>query len=435
MKSFLPWVLLAAIVIVPITAVGQDQYKLYMDQCNRAKQAGNFAAMEVAVVHALRHGPGDEYAWRTLAWAQARQGKWRPSLANAQQNVKRHGVSGWSLAQFADSALGMGDFELARKTLQEADALPRATMNGADVALRDCQDRLRAATEYRTYQLEIRVDLKQGGAAQKPAWLLIPQTNTDQQTFTFVVKNVVSWKPRRVENRDYIEVVQKPGEAFSIEGKLVLKPFCLGTKLDQITAADEPQEFKPYLGKFQNWSWWDPAMPEVAAIARTLKGKTDAETAQNVLNWFRRNIRYDATIKDDPALGQLGTILKLRRGGCHHNSGLFVTLCRAAGVPACVGHGVVLPMHTQPFEMSHPITGHGWAEVYLHGLGWVPVEPTDADSLRLFSANRAFLAFGASNRPADNHHFASSITYEGTEYRLFGLSSFTHVSGRLLAGR
>ena len=57
------------------------------------------------------------------------------------------------------------------------------------------------------------------------------------------------------------------------------------------------------------------------------------ETVENVLAWFRENIRF-GHIEDEPGLGSLGTIIKTHVGGCHHISGLFVTLCRAAGVPA-----------------------------------------------------------------------------------------------------
>jgi hypothetical protein len=127
----------------------------------------------------------------------------------------------------------------------------------------------------------------------------------------------------------------------------------------------------------------------------------------------------------------LGTILKLRYGGCHHNSGLFVTLCRATGVPACVAHGNALPMNDKPFDITNNV-GHGWAEVYINSIGWVPVEPMDADSLRLFTANRAYMAVGASNRPPENHHFSSTIKYASQEYRLFSIQGCEEISGRLV---
>jgi len=422
------WLLVTTALFIR-TAEAQDRYKYYMDLCEQGKRTGDFAKMEEAIQLALRYGRGDEYAWRSLAWAQARQEKWKDSLENALRNIQRNGTTGWSLAQLADSALGYGDFALAGSALAQANRLLPRALAGSEEALKSCADRLLAATGIRTYQLQFKVDLKQGGPAQPPVWLLIPQKETPFQRFTFTVRNAVSCKERHVGIRDYLQVVQNPGEPFFVEGKLVLRPFCLGAKrLEQVPRRECPDELKLYLAEFQNYSWWDPELPEVQSIVPSVKARTSAATVQNILDWFKKNIRYDAGIKDDPALGQLGTILKLRYGGCHHNSGLFVTLCRAAGVPACVAHGNTLPIDDKPFKISPPI-GHGWAEVYINGIGWIPVEPMDADSLRLFTANRAYVSVGASNRPPEDHHFSGSIKHEGEESRVFSIQGCLEIKG------
>jgi hypothetical protein len=246
------------------------------------------------------------------------------------------------------------------------------------------------------------------------------------------VRNAVGYKKRHDDFRDYIEVVQKPDEPFFVEGRLVLRPFCLGAKrLEKVPTSRCPEELKSYLTKFQNRSWWDPKLPEVPSIAQALKDRTSAATVQNILDWFQKNIRYDAGINDDPELGQLGPILKLRHGGCHHNCGLFVTLCRSAGVPACVAHGNQLPLHDKPFEISKPI-GHSWAEVYINGIGWVPVEPMDADSLGLFTVSRAYLSLGASNRPPEHHYYSGSIEHEGKTFRVVSIQHCAKIRGKLV---
>jgi transglutaminase-like putative cysteine protease len=58
-------------------------------------------------------------------------------------------------------------------------------------------------------------------------------------------------------------------------------------------------------------------------------------------------------------------------GECGDYSALFVALCRAAGIPArpVVGR----------WATSSPADWHVWAEFYLPGYGWLPVDPTDAD--------------------------------------------------------
>jgi len=336
------------------------------------------------------------------------------------------------MEQLAESAQGTGDFQLARQALDAAKRLPPDSLEGCEGALKSCTDRLACAIGTRTYDIQFKIVLKQGGPTEKPVWLLIPQTQTQTQSFSYTVENVVSYTERHVGIRDYVEVVQKPGEPLVVQGKMVLRPFCLNSKrLAEVPSGECPSELKCYLTKFQNKSWWDPDLPEVQTIARSVKGRTSAETVQNILDWFKKNIRYDATIKDDPALGQLGTILKLRYGGCHHNCGLFVTLCRAAGVPACVEHGTTLPIDDKEF-ISKSNCGHGWAQVYINGIGWVPVEPMDADSLRMFTANRAYVSVGPSNRPPENHHFSGSIRYDDEEFRMVSIQSSEEIKARLV---
>ena len=65
-------------------------------------------------------------------------------------------------------------------------------------------------------------------------------------------------------------------------------------------------------------------------------------------------------------------------GECRAWSTLFTGLCRAAGVPArhFWGMVIILPDEKNP---KGAIRSHVWAEVYLTGAGWIPVDPQDAN--------------------------------------------------------
>lgn len=71
-----------------------------------------------------------------------------------------------------------------------------------------------------------------------------------------------------------------------------------------------------------------------------------------------------------------------RRGFCEHYAASFVTLMRAAGVPARVvaGYqgGEINPINRT--VIVHQFDAHAWAEVWLEGEGWVRVDPTSAVS-------------------------------------------------------
>lgn len=60
-----------------------EAHREAMQKAEKAKRAGDFAAMAAALRIVLQHGPGDEYAWRGLAWTLDRAGQWQESLAVA----------------------------------------------------------------------------------------------------------------------------------------------------------------------------------------------------------------------------------------------------------------------------------------------------------------------------------------------------------------
>lgn len=390
--------LLAALALTCLPQAGicqnQDTYRHYFEIAEREKKAGNFAGMEAALKSAFQHGAGDEYAWRSLAWAQARQGKWKESLQNAWENIRRNGECAWSLRQLFDSAIVAGDLELARDALTRAEKLPENLRN-ADIS--SDKKLIADLTATRVFAVEWKVDAKQGGAAEKPVRILMPHGKHLWQTFDYKVENAVSWKKAREDDRELLEVVQKPGEPFVIKGTITHRPFVLGAKrLSQVPTGACPESLKSYLGPFKNRVSYDPSLPEVLAVARELKGRTSAETVQNVLDWLHANMKYEDGHSDD-----LKEILKSHHGVCHHYSNLMVTLCRAAGVPAVVAHGVKIPTEGQ---FTNHGGSHGWVEVYLNSIGWVPVEPLNVNSLRTFGSV-GYVFFDTSGHSPEDDHF------------------------------
>lgn len=153
----------------------EEAYRQAMAQCEESKQKGDFPSMAAAIRKALRYGPGDEYAWRNLAWALDRSGQWEDSLAVAKENIARNGVCGWSLEQLAESRMGAGEFDAAKATLTQIDALPPDAIGSAKGAIEGTRRRLLDLTGQRRYRLHWKVDLGQGGQRQKPARLLMPR--------------------------------------------------------------------------------------------------------------------------------------------------------------------------------------------------------------------------------------------------------------------
>lgn len=396
----------SALLLLPAPIRAQDDeaaYRLHMDQCQEAKQKGDFPAMAAALRTALKHGPGNEYAWRSLSWALMHAGQWRDALGVARENVDRNGVGGWSLEQLAESQIGAGDWAGARATLTRIDALDPNTLGEAKGALDGTRRRLLDLTGQRRYELHWRVDLDQGGPDKPPVRLLMPRWGDPRQTFEFTVTNVSSFTPVTEGGRDLIDVVQKPGEPFDVRATVTIRGVALGpTVLEGLGDEAVPDSVRGCLGPFlHGGETFDPASPLVSRIAGMCRSTTPARTAQNLLNWMRDNMKYADTQNRTP-----DAILAGGLGVCHHQCSSFTALCRAAGIPARVAHGVVLEGEG---EFKDNQGSHGWVSIYLAPLGWVPLDPLDANSLALFGRSNYLLTDYANETAADNHFAYRSI--------------------------
>jgi transglutaminase-like putative cysteine protease len=120
----------------------------------------------------------------------------------------------------------------------------------------------------------------------------------------------------------------------------------------------------------------------LAATKRAVGGAKDARTAAERIATFVYRLR-----KQSPDVGEATAIeiLKSMRGDCSEHATLFVTMCRAAGIPArkCSGYVCV----------GEQWGAHAWAEIWVGA--WMGVDPTTQD---VGTAAR-YLFFGYDDRP------------------------------------
>ncbi|NOX20410.1 MAG: transglutaminase domain-containing protein [Nitrospirae bacterium] len=111
-----------------------------------------------------------------------------------------------------------------------------------------------------------------------------------------------------------------------------------------------------------------------------VKGKKGIlEKARAVYDWVVENTYRDPRVKGC-GRGIVEETLAKRGGKCADISTVFVALARAAGVPARDVFGLRLAKVAEK-----DMTGgyHCWAEFYLPGTGWVPVDPADVRKIML----------------------------------------------------
>lgn len=118
-----------------------------------------------------------------------------------------------------------------------------------------------------------------------------------------------------------------------------------------------------------------PIDGEVKKLAdKITEGKTGAlEKAKAIYDWTCENTFRDPDTRGCGP-GNVCTLLLRPGGKCADIHSVFVSLARAAGVPAREVFGL-----RQGKEGATDISTwqHCWAEFYLPGYGWVPVDPAD----------------------------------------------------------
>ncbi len=108
--------------------------------------------------------------------------------------------------------------------------------------------------------------------------------------------------------------------------------------------------------------------------ARITRGKTTTlSKARALYDWTVDNMHRDPDVKGC-GLGEVDVLLRRLGGKCADIHSVFVTLARAAGIPAREVFGIRLP---QGKEGDMTRAQHCWAEFYEPGYGWVVVDPAD----------------------------------------------------------
>jgi len=102
--------------------------------------------------------------------------------------------------------------------------------------------------------------------------------------------------------------------------------------------------------------------------------RTDLEKARAIYNHVVATVKYDKTGKGW-GHGDIYYACENRRGNCTDFHAIFIGYSRAVGVPARFSIGFPLPAQ----RGAGRIAGyHCWAEFFAGGVGWVPVDASEA---------------------------------------------------------
>ena len=167
---------------------------------------------------------------------------------------------------------------------------------------------------------------------------------------------------------DYVEFIfNNPEKQFQIKINIKAKLF----RYDLATARKNFKEIPakdPNLGEFlKSEKYIEKDDPRIQKIAKSIKGRTNANLIKEIQDYIVRNMEY---VNDGKSMGALYA-LENKKGQCIEYADLFVAICRAKGLPARIAIGYTTNISLNP--------KHAWAEVYLQKYGWIPFDPTWAD--------------------------------------------------------
>jgi len=137
---------------------------------------------------------------------------------------------------------------------------------------------------------------------------------------------------------------------------------------------EDPKELEQYLkpdrlvpidGQIRAWA---------REVVQKANAHTDLEMARAIYNHVVSTVKYDKTGKGW-GRGDIYYACQERRGNCTDFHAIFIGYSRALGIPARFAIGFPLPADRGEGKIAGY---HCWAEFYAKGIGWVPVDASEA---------------------------------------------------------
>jgi hypothetical protein len=147
---------------------------------------------------------------------------------------------------------------------------------------------------------------------------------------------------------------------------------------------------------------------EIQKTAKEIVGdeKNPYWIARKIFDWVNDKLEYKRVGGWDVPT----TLIKRGTGSCSEYAFLYIALCRSVGLPARYEASVVVRGDDASFDDVY----HRWCEVYLPGIGWMPVDPSGGD--REWPADQARYFGGLANRFMITTHGGGDSEQLGWDY-------------------
>jgi transglutaminase-like putative cysteine protease len=243
-----------------------------------------------------------------------------------------------------------------------------------------------AALAARSFELSYRAvvgDLP-AGAGRVELWIPYPQSDENQRVEVLAVEAPaayhVSTEPR-FGNQVLHLAADRPRQPIVVElrarvlrREVVRKDFSRAARLGHSERGRPSRD-----SALTKWLAPDRLVPldgRIRALAAevTAGARTDVDKARAIYDFVVDSMSYDKS-GTGWGNGDIYWACDKKRGNCTDFHALFTGLARAAGIPAKFAIGLPIPAERGAGQVAGY---HCWAEFWLDGYGWVPVDTSEA---------------------------------------------------------
>jgi hypothetical protein len=235
-----------------------------------------------------------------------------------------------------------------------------------------------SSLESRTFKFHYGVTIRDipSDAKHLAIWVPIPQTDRHQTVRDLKIQSPL---PYRTEKESHYG-----NTILHLESDSPL-PSSIDLVLDAVVerqaytvlgnGAEKPRDDKPSKRDLEA----DRLVPidgkiAVTAAEVTRDAKTPMQQARAIYDYVTQELKYD---KSGQGWGRGDAVYAcdVRRGNCTDFHSLIIGMARARGIPARFVIGFPLPEDRKQGDIAGY---HCWAELYVQGVGWLPVDSSEA---------------------------------------------------------
>jgi transglutaminase-like putative cysteine protease len=260
--------------------------------------------------------------------------------------------------------------------------IPRRVAILTTVLLTVCVAMRVSGGEHAARQFEVRYAARfalPDGARSIRIWMPYPESDAWQTVRNVVVRAPISYDIRHDPEYGnaivYLESNSPTQRELAVDMTFDVERREVVNKPSDHAAAPSSDASPGLLDRFRKPDRLVPIDGRIAEVAleATRDQTTPIGKARAIYDYVTTRMRYD---KSGEGWGRGDAIwaCDARRGNCTDFHSLLIGMARAVGIPAKFEIGLPLPAG----DIEGPIPGyHCWAELYLDGLGWVPVDSSE----------------------------------------------------------